>query len=42
MKWARYVARMGKTRNTYKILAGKTKGKILGGKPRHRWEIILE
>jgi hypothetical protein len=29
-------------RNAYKILVGKTGGKRLLGRPRHRWGIILK
>jgi hypothetical protein len=38
MKWARYVARMGKMRNAYKFLFGKPEGKRLLGRRRRRWE----
>jgi hypothetical protein len=37
MRWAGYVARMGKKRNTYRILVGKPIGKIPLGRPRRRW-----
>jgi hypothetical protein len=30
MRWAGYVARMGKMRNAYKILVGKPKGREIG------------
>jgi hypothetical protein len=37
MKWAGHVARMGETRNAYRILAGNPEGKRLLGRPRRRW-----
>jgi hypothetical protein len=37
MKWACHVARMGETRNAYRILVGKPKGKRPLGRPRCRW-----
>jgi hypothetical protein len=36
-RWAGHVARMGETRNVYKILVGKPEGKRPLGRPRHRW-----
>jgi hypothetical protein len=33
---------MGEMRNAYKILVRKLEGKRPLGRPRHRWEIILE
>jgi hypothetical protein len=38
MRWVGHVARMGKERNVYRVLVGKTEGKKVLGKPRHRWE----
>jgi hypothetical protein len=38
MRWVGHVARMGEKRNPYRILMGKSEGKILLGRPRHRWE----
>jgi hypothetical protein len=38
MRWTGHVARMGKKRNAYKILAGKPEGKRPLGRPRRRWE----
>jgi hypothetical protein len=32
------LARMGETRNAYKILVGKPEGKRRLGRPRRRWE----
>jgi hypothetical protein len=37
MRWAGHVARMGETRNAYRILVGKPEGKRLLGRPRRRW-----
>jgi hypothetical protein len=37
MRWAGNVARMGETRNTYRILVGKPDGKRPLGRPRRRW-----
>jgi hypothetical protein len=37
MRWAGHVARMGETRNAYRILVGKPEGKRPLGKPRRRW-----
>jgi hypothetical protein len=37
MRWAGHVARMGETRNAYRILAGKAEGKRPLGRPRRRW-----
>jgi hypothetical protein len=37
MRWAGHVARIGETRNTYRILVGKPEGKRPPGKPRRRW-----
>jgi hypothetical protein len=37
MRWAGHVARMGETRNAYKILARKPEGKRPLGRPRRRW-----
>jgi hypothetical protein len=36
MKWAGHVARMGETRNAYRILVGKPEGKRPRGRPRRR------
>jgi len=38
MRWARYVARMGKMRNAYRILVGKPEVKRPLGRPSRRWE----
>jgi hypothetical protein len=37
LRWAGHVARMGETRNAYRILVVKPEGKIQLGKPRRRW-----
>jgi hypothetical protein len=34
MRWAGHVARMGETRNAYRILVGKPEGKRPLGRPR--------
>jgi len=38
MRWAGLVACVGEKRGVYRILVGKTEGKIPLGRPRHRWE----
>jgi hypothetical protein len=37
MKWVGHVARIGKKRNVYMLLAGKPEGKRSLGRPRRRW-----
>jgi hypothetical protein len=37
MRWAGHAARMGKQRNAYRILVGKSKGKRPLGTLRRRW-----
>ena len=37
-RWAGHVARMGKSRGTYKVLVGKLEGTKPLGRPRLRWE----
>jgi hypothetical protein len=37
MRWTGNVARMGETRNAYRILVGKPEGKRPLGRPRRRW-----
>jgi hypothetical protein len=37
MKWTGHLARMGETRNAYRILLGKPEGKRPLGRPRRRW-----
>jgi hypothetical protein len=37
MRWAGHVARMGETRNAYRILMGKPEGKRPLGRSRRRW-----
>ncbi|KAJ4444170.1 hypothetical protein ANN_05960 [Periplaneta americana] len=38
LKWAGYVARMGESRNAYRVLVGRPEGKRPLGRPRRRWE----
>jgi hypothetical protein len=38
MRWAGYVARLGKRRGIYRIMVGKPEGKRPLGKLRRRWE----
>jgi hypothetical protein len=38
MRWVVYVERMKEMRSAYIILVGKSEGKRLLGRPRHRWE----
>jgi hypothetical protein len=42
LRWARHVARMEEGRSFFKILTGKPTGKRYLGRPRSRWEYILE
>jgi hypothetical protein len=37
LRWAGHVARMGETRNAYRILVGKPEGKRPLGRQRRRW-----
>jgi hypothetical protein len=37
MRWAGHMARMGETRNAYRILVGNPEGKRPLGRLRHRW-----
>jgi hypothetical protein len=37
MRWAGHVARMGETRNAYRILVGKPEGNKPLGRSRYRW-----
>jgi hypothetical protein len=37
-KWAGHVACMGEGRGVYRVLVGRTEGKIPLGRPRRRWE----
>jgi hypothetical protein len=39
MRWAGHIARMGDTRNAYRILVGKREGKRPLGRPRRRWDL---
>jgi len=38
MRWDGHVADMGEMRGAYRILVGRSEGKILLRRPRHRWE----
>jgi hypothetical protein len=37
MRWAGHVARLGETRNAFRILVGRPEGKTPLGRPRRRW-----
>ena len=37
MRWAGHVARMGEERVVYRVLVGRTEGRIPLGRPRRRW-----
>ncbi|KAJ4431868.1 hypothetical protein ANN_20474 [Periplaneta americana] len=38
LRWAGHVARMGESRNAYRVLVRRPEGKRPSGRPRHRWE----
>ncbi|KAJ4435463.1 hypothetical protein ANN_18079 [Periplaneta americana] len=38
LRWAGHVARMGESRNAYRVLVGRPEGKRPSGRPRRRWE----
>ncbi|KAJ4443916.1 hypothetical protein ANN_05703 [Periplaneta americana] len=38
LRWAGHVARMGESRNAYRMLVGRPEGKIPFGRPRRGWE----
>ncbi|KAJ4430145.1 hypothetical protein ANN_22355 [Periplaneta americana] len=38
LRWAGHVARMGESRNAYRVLVGRPKGKRPLGRPTRRWE----
>ncbi|KAJ4436719.1 hypothetical protein ANN_16851 [Periplaneta americana] len=38
LRWAGHVARMGESRNAYRVLVGRAEGKRPLGRPRRRWE----
>ncbi|KAJ4432232.1 hypothetical protein ANN_20848 [Periplaneta americana] len=38
LRWARHVARMGESRNAYRVVVGRPEGKRPLGRPRRRWE----
>jgi hypothetical protein len=37
MRWTGHVTRMGKKRNAYRLLVGKSEGERPLGRPRRRW-----
>ena len=41
MRWAGHVARMGEGRGVHRFLVGKPEGKRPLGRPRRRWEDII-
>ncbi|KAJ4439201.1 hypothetical protein ANN_07318 [Periplaneta americana] len=38
LKWVGHIARMGESRNAYRVLVGRPEGKRPLGRPRRRWE----
>ncbi|KAJ4435343.1 hypothetical protein ANN_17955 [Periplaneta americana] len=40
LRWAGHVARMGESRNAYRVLVGRPEGKRPLGRPRRRWKDI--
>jgi hypothetical protein len=42
MRLAGHIARIAEMRNAYSTLVGRSEGKRSLGRPRRRWEIILE
>ncbi|KAJ4438009.1 hypothetical protein ANN_13948 [Periplaneta americana] len=42
LRWAGHVARMGESRNAYRVLVGRPEGKRPLGRPRRRWEDNIE
>jgi hypothetical protein len=38
MRWVGHVVHMGEERGVHRVLVGKPEGKMLLGRPRHRWE----
>jgi hypothetical protein len=42
MRWARHVAFMEEMRNAYKFFVGRPEGKRPLGRPRQRWEDVLQ
>jgi hypothetical protein len=41
-RWAGHVARMGETKNAYRIWVGKPEGKRPLGRPRRRWMVNIK
>ncbi|KAJ4442575.1 hypothetical protein ANN_04162 [Periplaneta americana] len=42
LRWAGHVARMGESRNAYRVLVGRPEGKRPLGRPRRRWEDTIK
>ncbi|KAJ4448383.1 hypothetical protein ANN_10399 [Periplaneta americana] len=42
LRWAEHVARMGESRNSYRVLVGRSEGTRPLGRPRRRWEDNIE
>ncbi|KAJ4450653.1 hypothetical protein ANN_02082 [Periplaneta americana] len=42
LRWAGHVARMGESRNAYRVLVGRPEGKRPLGRPRRRWEYNIK
>ncbi|KAJ4445480.1 hypothetical protein ANN_07288 [Periplaneta americana] len=42
LRWAGHVARMGESRNAYRVLVGRTEGKRPLGRPRRRWDVNIK
>jgi hypothetical protein len=42
MRWARHVARMGETRNAYRIFVGNPEEKRPPGRPRSGWVVNIK
>jgi len=42
MRWAGHVARMGERRGVYNVVVGKLEGKRPLGRPRRRWEDMMD
>jgi hypothetical protein len=42
MRWVGHVSRMGKMRNTYKILVAELQRKRPRGRHRRRWEVAIK
>ncbi|KAJ4431812.1 hypothetical protein ANN_20417 [Periplaneta americana] len=42
LRWTGHVARMGESRNAYRVLVGRPEGKRPLGRPRRRWEDTIK